>query len=76
MMARFQISRIRFRQARQISIAVLLSVSLLSVSVSAIAHHMTDGKLPANFAGFMSGLGHPIIGFDHFAFIVAVGLQQ
>jgi len=32
---------------------------------------MTDGKLPANFfAGFMSGLGHPIIGFDHFAFIV------
>lgn len=76
MMARFQISRIRFRQARQTSIlAVLLSASLLVVSTPAIAHHMTGGKLPANFfAGFMSGLGHPIIGFDHFAFIVAVGL--
>lgn len=74
-MARFQISRIRFRQARQISIAVLLSASLLVFSTPAIAHHMTDGKLPANFfVGFMSGLGHPIVGFDHFAFIVAVGL--
>jgi len=34
---------------------------------------MTDGKHANFFAGFMSGLGHPIIGFDHFAFIV-VGL--
>lgn len=75
-MARFQISRIRFRQARQTSIlVVLVSASLLVVSAPAIAHHMTDGKLPENFfAGFISGLGHPIIGFDHFAFIVAVGL--
>lgn len=76
-MTRSRISRIHFRQKlRQIStLAVLTNVSLLVVSAPAIAHHMTDGKLPANFsAGFLSGLGHPIIGFDHFAFIVAVGL--
>ena len=34
-----------------------------------------DGKIPSNFfEGFMSGLGHPIIGVDHFAFVVAIGL--
>jgi urease accessory protein len=33
------------------------------------------GGLPANFfQGFLFGLGHPLIGIDHFAFIVAVGL--
>lgn len=76
-MTRSRISRIRFsQQSWQTSILVVLtSVSLLVVSAPAIAHHMTDAKLPANsFAGFLSGLGHPIIGFDHFAFVVAVGL--
>jgi len=24
--------------------------------------------------GFLSGVGHPVIGFDHFAFVVAIGL--
>lgn len=41
----------------------------------AFAHHPLDGKLPSNFfEGFMSGLGHPVIGLDHLAFIIAVGL--
>lgn len=36
---------------------------------------MLGGRLPANFLeGFLSGLGHPVIGLDHFAFIVAAGL--
>lgn len=76
-MARFQRSRIRLsQQAWQISIlAVLTNIIILVISAPAIAHHPTGGKLPVGFvAGFMSGLGHPIIGFDHFAFIVAVGL--
>ena len=30
--------------------------------------------MPATFSeGFLSGLGHPIIGIDHFAAVVAVG---
>ena len=32
------------------------------------------GRMPASFAdGLLSGLGHPIIGLDHFAAVVAVG---
>ena len=38
------------------------------------AHHFMDAELPATFAqGFLSGLGHPVIGLDHAAFIVAAG---
>jgi urease accessory protein len=45
------------------------------IAAPAYAHHPLGGKLPSNFfEGFMSGLAHPIIGPDHFAFIVAVGL--
>lgn len=41
----------------------------------ALAHHMMDGKLPQTFAqGLLSGLGHPVIGPDHLAFIVAIGI--
>jgi urease accessory protein len=41
----------------------------------AAAHHMMGGRTPATFlAGFLSGLAHPVIGLDHFAFVVAVGL--
>ncbi|ELS03977.1 hydrogenase/urease accessory protein [Xenococcus sp. PCC 7305] len=39
------------------------------------AHHPLGGRTPATFIeGFLSGLGHPIIGLDHFAFVVAIGL--
>ncbi len=39
------------------------------------AHHVMGGRMPATFAeGLLSGLGHPVIGIDHLAFIVAVGL--
>jgi len=32
------------------------------------------GRMPATFGeGFLSGLGHPVIGLDHFAAVVAVG---
>jgi urease accessory protein len=32
------------------------------------------GRMPASFTdGLLSGLGHPIIGLDHFAAVVAVG---
>jgi urease accessory protein len=39
----------------------------------ALAHHVMGGRMPVTFAdGLLSGLGHPIIGLDHFAAIVAV----
>jgi urease accessory protein len=40
----------------------------------AAAHHVMGGRMPATFGeGFLSGLGHPILGLDHLAAIVAVG---
>ena len=54
--------------------AVLLS--LLSAQ-PALAHHVMGGELPSTvWQGLLSGLGHPIIGIDHFAFIVGVGLTS
>lgn len=45
------------------------------VTPAALAHHPFGSDTPASFIeGFLSGLGHPIIGLDHFAFVVAVGL--
>jgi urease accessory protein len=33
------------------------------------------GRTPSNFfEGFLSGLGHPLIGIDHLAFLIAVGV--
>lgn len=55
------------------SVATLASV-LLAAS-PAFAHHAFDGKTPVNvFEGFLSGVAHPVIGFDHLAFVVAAGL--
>jgi urease accessory protein len=36
---------------------------------------MMGGKTPTTFAdGMLSGLGHPVIGIDHLAFLIAVGV--
>ncbi|MEP0930013.1 MULTISPECIES: HupE/UreJ family protein [Cyanophyceae] len=49
--------------------------TLLLLPLPSLAHHPLGGRVPANFAeGFLSGLAHPIIGLDHLAFVVAVGL--
>ena len=46
----------------------------LSAAPPAAAHHLMGGSTPSTFAqGLLSGLGHPIIGLDHFAAVVAVG---
>ena len=48
---------------------------LLLLPLPSLAHHPLGGRVPANVAeGFLSGLAHPIIGLDHLAFVVAVGL--
>ncbi len=39
------------------------------------AHHVMDGKMPETFLqGLLSGFGHPVIGVDHLAAIVGVGI--
>lgn len=50
-------------------------VTTLLVPAMAQAHHVMDGQLPTTFgAGLLSGLGHPVIGADHLAFVIGVGL--
>jgi urease accessory protein len=51
------------------------SLTLLVLgSAPAFAHHLMGGRTPATFTeGLLSGLGHPVIGLDHFAAVVAVG---
>lgn len=54
---------------------VLLAINFLIQTSPALAHHPMGGKLPSTFIeGLLSGLGHPIIGVDHLAFVIAIGL--
>lgn len=55
--------------------SLLIFCSLFFGIKPAAAHHPLGGEIPYNFlTGFLSGLGHPVIGIDHFAFVVAIGL--
>ena len=52
---------------------IALSLAALAAE-PAFAHHAMDSRMPATFAqGLLSGLGHPIIGLDHLAALIAVG---
>lgn len=54
--------------------AVATSVALAASTTAVLAHHPMGGATPATFGeGLLSGLGHPIIGLDHFAAVIAVG---
>lgn len=53
----------------------LIGLGLFGAIAPALAHHPFGGRAPANvFEGFLSGLGHPVIGLDHLAAVVAIGL--
>jgi urease accessory protein len=55
--------------------AVILSVPLSLTAFPAFAHHVMGGRTPSTFMeGLLSGLGHPVIGLDHLAFLVAIGV--
>lgn len=57
------------------AIAILAILGLLGFAPAAIAHHPYGGQTPDSFwAGFLSGLAHPVIALDHLAFIVVSGL--
>ena len=54
---------------------ILMGAGLLATAGTASAHHLMGGKTPSTFAdGILSGIGHPIIGPDHLAFLVALGI--
>ena len=60
---------------RYLAVISLITIVEFLISAPAFAHHPLNGGLPANFfEGIMSGLGHPVIGFDHLAFVIASGL--
>ena len=53
--------------------ALVAALSLFATS--AFAHHVMGGKIPSTFVeGLLSGIGHPVIGPDHLAFLLAVGI--
>jgi urease accessory protein len=48
---------------------------MMVIAEPAWAHHVMGGKLPQTFLqGLLSGFGHPVIGVDHLAAIVGVGI--
>src|SRR5215472_7268655 len=59
---------------RQLSRIAAASAALAASAAPAFAHHLMGGRTPSTFAeGMLSGLGHPVIGLDHFAAVVAIG---
>ena len=54
--------------------ALPVTLAAALAAAPAWAHHFMDNALPGTFVeGLLSGLGHPLIGVDHAAFIVATG---
>jgi len=57
---------------------ILTTISILALgalaSPEALAHHPMGGTTPTTFwHGLLSGLGHPVLGLDHLAAVVAAG---
>lgn len=54
------------------SLAVIFS--FFAAASPAFAHHAMDGQTPFTFEqGLISGFAHPVIGFDHLAFVLSIG---
>ena len=48
---------------------------LFLFTTSAFAHHVMGGQTPSTLVeGLLSGIGHPVIGPDHLAFLLAIGI--
>ena len=60
--------------------AAPIAITAAAVALTAdpaFAHHVMGGAMPATaWQGLLSGLGHPVIGLDHFAFVIGVGLMS
>ena len=51
------------------------ALALVATATPALAHHPLGGMPMETFAhGLLSGVGHPLLGFDHLFFVIAVGI--
>lgn len=54
---------------------VLLTLGIAGFAAPAFAHHPLGGLPMETFAhGVLSGVGHPVLGFDHLFFVLLVGV--
>ena len=54
---------------------LLFAGAALLSATPALAHHPMGGETPSTLAqGLLSGIGHPVLGLDHLAFVLAVGI--
>jgi len=54
---------------------LIIVLGLVLSAKPALAHHVMGGQMPLTFMdGLLSGIGHPIIGVDHLAAVIAVGV--
>lgn len=54
---------------------IFAALALITAATPALAHHPLGGLPMETLAhGLMSGVGHPVLGFDHLFFVVAVGV--
>lgn len=54
---------------------MIVTGSLLLPATQAQAHHPLDGMPMESFThGLLSGVGHPLLGFDHLFFVMLVGI--
>ncbi len=52
-----------------------LAAAASTFSTTALAHHPMGGKTPSTIMeGLLSGIGHPVLGLDHLAFVFGVGI--
>ena len=55
--------------------ALAAAAALCALAQPAFAHHVMGGRLPATpWEGLLSGFAHPVIGLDHLAFILGIGI--
>lgn len=55
----------------------LASCTVVASATPVLAHHAMGGETPDSLGtGLLSGLAHPVIGVDHLAFTIAVGLAS
>lgn len=53
----------------------VLALFALTIATPVLAHHPLGGMPMETFGdGLLSGIGHPLLGFDHLFFVIAVGV--
>lgn len=64
----------KFKLSNKATIAALSTIGAF-VSMPALAHHPLAGQPMTTFTeGMLSGIGHPVLGFDHLFFVLAMGI--